>query len=431
MKKIFSKGIYTSFILASFVCFTMSFLVSCYVDNAEDSVNFNALNDQQIQNYIRQNNLTNVQSTGSGMYYKITTSNPAGRKPVLGDSIYLFYKGTLIDGTPVDTTSEVRNRPAKLILGTNNIVEGLEEALKLMREGEKATVMVPSYLALRNNGTWRIPPYAVLIYDVKINKLVTEDDLINKYIADSAYVVTQKTDDGLRYIEKSAGSPNTKVGNGAGVTVNYKGRLLNNLVFDSKADSSFGFVVGQNQVIQGWEKGIKLMDEGAKGIWIIPSTLAYGVNGSGNRIPPYSPLVFEVTHVKSQRRRIKEYIAANGWTDTTQTSSGLYWRIEGQPTGTVLPTNNSRVTINFVRKYLSASSGNLVYVSEGVGQQFTLNLPNTELPAGLKEGILLMKVGEKRRLMLPDYLAFGATGQGTIFGKTPVVYEVELLDITN
>ncbi len=414
-----------------FLCLCSAFfLASCYVDNVSDDINYNQLNDRQIQDYIRRNNLTGVQSTGSGMYYKVTTSNPTGRKPVNGDSLYIFYKGTLVDGTVVDTTSEKRNRPLKFVLGTTVIVQGLEEALKQMREGESGIVLVPSYLGLGRNGTWRIPPYSVLVYEVKINKLITEEDVINKYIADSSYVVTTKTDDGIRYIQKSAGATNAKVGDGAFAIVNYKGRLLNNIVFDSKADSTFGFVVGRGQVIQGWDKGIKLMDEGAKGIWIIPSALAYGANGSGNRIPPFSPLIFEVTHVKSQKRRIVEYITTNGWTDTTSTSSGLYWRIERQPTGTILPSNNSRVTVNFVRRFLTSSTGN-TYISEAINKQFTMNLPDTDLPAGLKEGLFLMKVGEKRRLMLPDYMAFGATGQGIIPGKTPIVYEVELLEILN
>jgi peptidyl-prolyl cis-trans isomerase A (cyclophilin A) len=57
--------------------------------------------------------------------------------------------------------------------------------------------------------------------------------------------------------------------------------------------------LGQGQVIQGWEEGIALMQEGEQARLIIPSYLAYGPKGAGGgMIPPYSTLVFDVELLK-------------------------------------------------------------------------------------------------------------------------------------
>ena len=49
-----------------------------------------------------------------------------------------------------------------------------------------------------------------------------------------------------------------------------------------------------SDVISGWQWALQNMKEGAKWEVIIPWQLAYGVNGSGSSIPPYSALVFEI-----------------------------------------------------------------------------------------------------------------------------------------
>ncbi len=84
-----------------------------------------------------------------------------------------------------------------------------------------------------------------------------------------------------------------KIGNT--VSVHYKGTLLNGTTFDSSYDrgTPFSFTLGQNTVIQGWERGILGMKIGGKRKLVIPSDLAYGPRAIG-LIPANSTLVFEV-----------------------------------------------------------------------------------------------------------------------------------------
>jgi FKBP-type peptidyl-prolyl cis-trans isomerase FkpA len=65
----------------------------------------------------------------------------------------------------------------------------------------------------------------------------------------------------------------------------------------------------------------------------------------------------------------------------------------------------------------------------GFPQTFKLGTPNKI--KGLSQGIIGMKVGGTRTLLVPPELGYGARGlmRGTVPPNTPLVYEVELLDV--
>lgn len=78
------------------------------------------------------------------------------------------------------------------------------------------------------------------------------------------------------------------------VKCHYEGRLIDGTVFDSSYRRGIPATFGLNQVIAGWTEGVQLMQEGAKYRFYIPYNLAYGANGAGDSIPPYSALIFDV-----------------------------------------------------------------------------------------------------------------------------------------
>ncbi len=103
----------------------------------------------------------------------------------------------------------------------------------------------------------------------------------------------QVTESGLQYkvIEEGTGpSPQ----DGDQVRVHYTGKTIDGEVFDSSVERGEPAVFGVGQVIPGWTEALKMMNVG--GIWelYIPSDLAYGEQGAGDRIGPNAALIFEV-----------------------------------------------------------------------------------------------------------------------------------------
>ena len=122
-----------------------------------------------------------------------------------------------------------------------------------------------------------------------------EEKAKQKALLDTVAAGYDETDSGLRYqiLQKGTGKQATK---GAGVSVHYKGQLLDGTVFDSsyKRKEPIDFNVGLGQVISGWDEGIQLLKVGDKARFVIPSDLAYGDAGAGGVIPPGATLIFDV-----------------------------------------------------------------------------------------------------------------------------------------
>ena len=75
------------------------------------------------------------------------------------------------------------------------------------------------------------------------------------------------------------------------VQVNYVGRLPDGTVFDKSVQPQWFRL---DSVISGWSSALQQMPVGAKWRVVIPSAQAYGAEGAGELIPPYTPLVFEI-----------------------------------------------------------------------------------------------------------------------------------------
>jgi peptidylprolyl isomerase len=80
----------------------------------------------------------------------------------------------------------------------------------------------------------------------------------------------------------------------------YAGFLPDGTVFDTNTNTGqpVGFPIGEGAVIKGWDQALLGVKEGTELIIDIPADLAYGEKGIEGRIPPNSPLRFDVLVVK-------------------------------------------------------------------------------------------------------------------------------------
>ena len=107
------------------------------------------------------------------------------------------------------------------------------------------------------------------------------------------------TESGLQYKVIAEGEgPSPKAGDT--VTVHYRGTLVDGTEFDSSYQRGEPATFPLKGVIPGWTEALQLMKKGSKWVLFIPSDLAYGERGAGNRIPPNSTLIFEVELISFQ-----------------------------------------------------------------------------------------------------------------------------------
>mgnify|MGYP003482889579 FL=1 len=105
----------------------------------------------------------NVDTTASGLQYEIENAG-ADYKVAPQDTVWVNYKGTLLDGTVFDENDST-------MFVANRVIKGWTEGLGLLGEGGKATLYIPSDLAYGERGNRAIEPNSVLVFDVEVLKV--------------------------------------------------------------------------------------------------------------------------------------------------------------------------------------------------------------------------------------------------------------------
>ncbi len=259
-------------------------------------------NEAEIEQYIAQNNL-NATKTAEGIYFIQTKTVPDGQAPKDGDEVRYHYIARRLDGLIVDSTDIAGNIPSRVVLNsfnTRGITLGRYSGIIKLKQGEEGSVLVPSYLDGGRVGSLLLPQYAPVRYDLRIVSVRNEDQQIENYISTNKINVTTKTADGLRVAVTQAQPDSVAITTGKTVTLNYTGKLMDGTQFDSNVAGTFQVRIGEKQLVTGFENGLSTLRAGEKATIIFPSALGYSTIGSGARVPPYSPLAFEVQILKVQ-----------------------------------------------------------------------------------------------------------------------------------
>jgi FKBP-type peptidyl-prolyl cis-trans isomerase len=91
----------------------------------------------------------------------------AGEKARKGDTVSVYYIGTLIDGTVFD--SNQGSTPFIFTIGAGEVIEGWERGLIGMRVGGTRRLAIPPELAYGVSGIpGAIPPNAMLLFEIEL-----------------------------------------------------------------------------------------------------------------------------------------------------------------------------------------------------------------------------------------------------------------------
>ncbi|MCU0446991.1 MAG: FKBP-type peptidyl-prolyl cis-trans isomerase [Microscillaceae bacterium] len=259
--------------------------------------------------------------------YKIFTQKPQGRKIIRKDFV-TFHLQTRTESDSILKTS-YPNSPLTKEISPEEVMSAekgfLEDMLMQLHIGDSALFLVKSdmqFEALNRKRPAFIKSGTDLKYYIKILKVYNEQEV--KKIKDDEEFRARKIDEKaiIQYTAKS-GLPYKKTYSGIWyhieqqgegdfalkddvVSIQYTGKHLDGKIFGSSAQDgrNFEFPVGGKVAIRAFDEIMLLLKKGAKAKFVIPSYLAYGATGLGDKIPPFTPIIFEMEFVDIVSRKI-------------------------------------------------------------------------------------------------------------------------------
>lgn len=233
------------------------------------------------------------------------------------------------------------------------------------------------------------------------------------------YTITQKNDAGRKPI------------NGDLVTFHFQTGLLTGLKIDSTSrlenkpsHTPYGTV---NNL---WNLLSSVIKEGEKATFFLPYNFGYGPEATTG-VPAYSPITidFSIEKLRDEEEQIKSYIADNKY-NMTSTDTGLRYMVTKEvPAGATLKSGQS-VVVNYTGKLLYyegiLDAKNKLTTTFDSGS-FSLILGSNGSIAGFEQGVSKLKVGEKGIIIMPSSLGYKDTGSGSIPGKSPLLFEIEVV----
>ena len=227
----------------------------------------------------------------------------------------------------------------------------------------------------------------------------------------------QRTASGLAHKLLQAGTGTTHPTGQSRVKVHYTGWTTDGTMFDSSVARGESIVFGLDEVIPGWTEGVQLMKTGEKRRFWVPVELAYN-NAPG---APAGMLVFDIELIEILAAPPAPADVAAPPADAGKAPSGLAFNVLQPGTGTTRPDHDDVVTVHYSGW---TTDGELFDSSHMRGEPATFSI--ADAVSGFREGVQLMVEGEKRRLWIPEELAYkGQPGAP----RGMLVFDVELVSI--
>ncbi len=309
------------------IIFALIMLTSGCVEPIEDKERAHEL--EIIQKYLKDNGITDDSKTEGGIYFIGDTSGNA-TSPAAGDYVIISFEGRFLENMEIRETSydslksqwiaaeNYKNYlygPIMMPLGKS--ITGINEGLSMMKEGGKATLIIPSDKAFYD--------YKPLIYEIKLHKVVDNPltyskSLYKTYLSENGF--TYQLKDSVFYKEIVTPPEDTmKPVTGDEVSFRFAGLLIDE--FRSAANDTFdtNFPISKDQIKLIWGKtkisagemitpsagippGLQLalgeMRKGTRALVALPYTQAFGKDGLVDSrygftiIPSYQNVVYDI-----------------------------------------------------------------------------------------------------------------------------------------
>lgn len=347
--------------------------------------------------------------TESGLCYVMLKSNPEGAEIGEDDWVKLHYTGWTTDGEMFDSSRD--GEPA--VFPINQLIPGMCQALQIGRVGESLRVWIPEELAYKGvQGA----PQGMLVFDFEILEKSTPETPSFEPLPGAV-----ELHDGLYYLITKRGSGSEEIREGEIVSIDFTGwHVDSSTLFQSSRQLGEPLIGQVKDMFPGFREVLVHAHEGdSLTIWV-PQAL--GVDPIGRRLRGRLVFTVDIHEVRPEPRAIPapEDVAAPP-ADAEKTASGLATKVLSAGNGEQHPTATSRVRVH----YTGWTTDGVMFDSSVIrGEPVDFGL-NQVIP-GWTEGVQLMVEGEKRRLWIPEALAYkGMRGapQGML------VFDVELIAI--
>lgn len=411
--------------------------------------------------------------TKSGIYYKLHIDNQGGDPVEIGDILVMDMIYKTVDSVLFD--SKANNQPMRLPLLEKQYEGDIYEALALLKVGDSATfILNADSFFLKTAGMMQLPEFITpgekIYFHTKLNSARTEAEIAEErnalmdereslepqelaaYLAENNITTTPK-ESGIYFIERTPGT---------GPVVKQGDRLKAHFVISTingpqlystyEVGNPLDVEVGRTFDNAGITEALQLVRMGTRATVLVPSQLAFGREGRGDMVPPYSTMIYEIEIVEvvtqeqfkkqqeqkereakmrednertQEKTNIMNYMKQHNLTGNP-TASGLYYIEKLKGSGPKAETGK-KVKVHYTGTLLD---GTKFDSSVDRGEPFEFTLGMGQVIKGWDEGIAKMNVGGKGLLIVPFDLGYGNRAMGAqIPAYSTLVFEVELIGV--